>query len=161
MFLVVKLMKILAVLEMIGGVVLAIVYGSTLIGGGAVALGYITMVISIPIILSVFYVRFKIYNAADDYYRIQYSYRYGVVNTSIFHGEEGSSKQETSSTIEEDVVSDTVVQNNFENAIKVEVDSHGEAICPKCKKTVTFDPPNCASKCKRCGVLLKPVKKKG
>ena len=67
-------------------------------------------------------------------------------NVSIFHGEESS----------QPIFRDA----EFENAIKVEVDSHGECLCPKCKKTVTFDPPNCASKCRRCGVLLKPVKKK-
>ena len=95
---------------------------------------------------------------------------------SIFHGEESSQpifrdeetrlrdrKPAPVRRRPEEAENSYAMQNakQIASAIEVETDSHGEAVCPKCRKTVTFDPPNSATRCNHCKTMLKPVKKKG
>ena len=84
----------------------------------------------------------------------------------IFHDEETRQRDKRPAPVErrpEEVENSYAMQNEKQiaGAIEVETDSHGEAVCPKCRKTVTFDPPNSARRCNHCKTMLKPVKKKG
>jgi len=145
--------KVLAVIEVVVMSIISITVGAKFLLTEAIVSGVITIIIG-PIVSWISsWVIYGIGEAAENSAYI----KEWILENALRGGKRPAPVERRPEEVENSYAMQNVKQ--IAGAIEVETDSHGEASCPKCRKTVTFDPPNCARKCNHCQAMLKPVRK--
>ena len=149
-------LKILAVVEMVAMSLISVVFGVVSVRAEQIVFGVVTILIGPVLSWIASWIIYGIGEAAENS-----AYVMWWIQTNAMRGGNQRAQNQLGVKSPEEAENSYAMQNAREiaSAVKVETDSHGEAVCPICRKTVTFDPPNCARKCNHCQAMLKPVRK--